>query len=80
MNTSTESSTSSSTSSSQNPIPSSNLTSVPSEKTTTTMKKKPNGCQFGTCTTFAVKIIGDCRYCNAKFCGKHRLPETRKYY
>jgi predicted nucleic acid binding AN1-type Zn finger protein len=28
------------------------------------------------CTDRVVKIIGDCRYCEQKFCGKHRLPEA----
>jgi predicted nucleic acid binding AN1-type Zn finger protein len=28
------------------------------------------------CTDKVVKIIGDCRYCEQKFCGRHRLPEA----
>jgi len=37
--------------------------------------KKPK-CTVGGCTDRVVKIIGDCRYCHAKFCAKHRLPEA----
>jgi len=33
-------------------------------------------CGFGTCTSKPVLIIGDCKFCNLKFCGSHRLPET----
>jgi ubiquitin C len=37
--------------------------------------KPPNTCHFSDCKDRLVKIIGDCRYCQSKFCGKHRLPE-----
>ncbi|KAG2179538.1 hypothetical protein INT44_006385 [Umbelopsis vinacea] len=39
-------------------------------------RRKLTRCAFGTCTDKAVKIVGDCRYCEAKFCGRHRLPEA----
>eukprot|EP01134_Creolimax_fragrantissima_P001677 CFRG1677T1 len=33
-------------------------------------------CGFGDCHDKPVVIIGDCRFCVSKFCGKHRLPES----
>ncbi|KAI9333932.1 hypothetical protein DFJ73DRAFT_799157 [Zopfochytrium polystomum] len=33
-------------------------------------------CRSKGCTDKALKTIGDCRLCNFKFCGKHRLPEA----
>ncbi|KAI9488723.1 hypothetical protein BDB00DRAFT_963364 [Zychaea mexicana] len=33
-------------------------------------------CAYGDCTDKAVKIIGECRYCESKYCGRHRLPEA----
>ena len=38
--------------------------------------KKITRCAFGSCGDRVVKIVGDCRYCNLKFCSKHRLPEV----
>jgi predicted nucleic acid binding AN1-type Zn finger protein len=40
------------------------------------IKMKKNTCFVETCGERVVKIIGDCRYCNEKFCSKHRLPEA----
>jgi predicted nucleic acid binding AN1-type Zn finger protein len=42
------------------------------------LKKSITKCAYSSsgCSDRAVKIIGDCRYCNQKFCGKHRLPEA----
>ncbi|KAI9299607.1 hypothetical protein BJ944DRAFT_172141, partial [Cunninghamella echinulata] len=37
---------------------------------------KRKRCAFGSCTDKPVKIIGDCRYCESKFCARHRLPEA----
>jgi ubiquitin len=48
-------------------------------KTATTAspaKRRAGRCQFGSCTDRVVKIVGDCRYCQKRFCGRHRLPET----
>lgn len=44
----------------------------------TPKKKGPIKCAHtaSECKDKAVKIIGDCRYCQQKFCGKHRLPEA----
>lgn len=37
--------------------------------------KKKSRCAFQSCPDKRVKIIGDCRYCQSKFCARHRLPE-----
>lgn len=44
------------------------------------IKKKQLKCSFTAigCTDRVVKIIGDCRYCEQKFCSKHRLPEAHQ--
>ncbi|TPX47312.1 hypothetical protein SeLEV6574_g02738 [Synchytrium endobioticum] len=44
--------------------------------TTTTPTRKSNKCSVEGCTDRPVKIIGDCRYCNSKYCSRHRLPEA----
>jgi len=36
---------------------------------------KKTKCCFGECSKRAVMITGDCRFCELKFCGAHRLPE-----
>ncbi|EKX37108.1 ubiquitin [Guillardia theta CCMP2712] len=33
-------------------------------------------CNHEGCTSKVAPIIGDCKYCQHKFCGSHRLPET----
>ena len=38
--------------------------------------KGKNKCAYGDCSQKPVVLIGDCKYCNSKFCGTHRLPET----
>ncbi|KAI9485315.1 MAG: polyubiquitin [Benjaminiella poitrasii] len=38
--------------------------------------KKKSRCAFSSCSDKVVKIIGDCRYCQHKFCARHRLPEA----
>jgi predicted nucleic acid binding AN1-type Zn finger protein len=30
----------------------------------------------GKCTAQCAMIIGDCKFCQRRFCGKHRLPES----
>ncbi|KAI9021571.1 putative ubiquitin [Phycomyces nitens] len=44
-----------------------------SQKAKTSRKQR---CAFGSCSDKPVKIIGDCRYCQSKFCARHRLPEA----
>ena len=34
-------------------------------------------CAFGDCKERCAPIIGDCKYCKAKYCAIHRLPEVR---
>ncbi|EPB88025.1 ubiquitin C [Mucor circinelloides 1006PhL] len=48
--------------------------------TTTASDEKPaprkkSRCAYASCSDKVVKIIGDCRYCQHKFCSRHRLPE-----
>ena len=38
--------------------------------------KKSSKCFVDSCTQKQVLLIGDCKFCKAKFCGNHRLPET----
>jgi ubiquitin C len=40
------------------------------------MPEKKSRCAFGDCHQKPVLLIGDCKYCNSKFCGSHRLPES----
>ena len=37
--------------------------------------KKKNRCAFEGCNKKCALLIGDCRYCNSKYCDIHRLPE-----
>ncbi|KAI8970344.1 ubiquitin-related domain-containing protein [Mycotypha africana] len=39
-------------------------------------KKKLSRCALDGCNDKVVKIIGDCRYCQHKYCARHRLPEA----
>jgi len=36
---------------------------------------KKTKCAIDGCTDRVATIIGDCNYCQGKFCGAHRLPE-----
>ncbi|KAI9224957.1 hypothetical protein BC828DRAFT_343306, partial [Blastocladiella britannica] len=33
-------------------------------------------CNHQGCSDKVAKIIGDCRFCQSKFCSRHRLPEA----
>lgn len=33
-------------------------------------------CAFESCHLQVAVIIGDCKYCKKRWCGKHRLPEA----
>lgn len=46
------------------------------EPNNSSQNKIKNRCAYNNCTSKVVKIIGDCRYCNSKYCGRHRLPES----
>jgi ubiquitin C len=37
---------------------------------------KKSKCDFGECPQKPVLIIGDCKFCQKKFCGSHRLAES----
>ncbi|KAI7904459.1 polyubiquitin [Cokeromyces recurvatus] len=47
-----------------------------SNSQSSTAQKKKNRCAYQSCSDKIVKIIGDCRYCQHKFCARHRLPEA----
>jgi predicted nucleic acid binding AN1-type Zn finger protein len=32
-------------------------------------------CAVPACTDRVARIVGDCRYCQSRFCSRHRLPE-----
>ena len=38
-------------------------------------KKKKTFCKFDSCNGRYVPLIGDCSYCELKYCEIHRLPE-----
>ncbi|PRP82690.1 hypothetical protein PROFUN_10054 [Planoprotostelium fungivorum] len=48
---------------------------APEDETQAAPKKRVNKCGFGDCNQKPVLIVGDCKFCTSKFCGKHRLPE-----
>ena len=54
------------------------ITNSAPSATATAIRKANNKCQHhtGECLEKIVKIVGECRYCNGKFCAKHRLPEA----
>jgi len=35
----------------------------------------PNKCNFEGCAKKIAVIVGDCKFCQKKFCTQHRLPE-----
>jgi hypothetical protein len=42
------------------------------------MPPKKIRCNFKDCRDAAQRIVGDCGFCNGKFCGRHRLLEDHK--
>ena len=40
------------------------------------IKSNQSICSFKGCKKKPVRIIGDCKYCESKYCNNHRLPET----
>ncbi|ORE04789.1 polyubiquitin [Rhizopus microsporus var. microsporus] len=54
------------------------LLSLRGENNEEQKKKKKTRCAFESCSDKPVKIIGDCRYCQSKFCARHRLPEDHR--
>ncbi|KAI9096212.1 hypothetical protein DFS34DRAFT_570606, partial [Phlyctochytrium arcticum] len=51
--------------------------STPTPQTPTPKRNRPTPCSLS-CGAPAVKIVGDCRWCQSKFCAKHRLPEAHQ--
>ena len=39
-------------------------------------KKRKNSCSIENCRGRVVFMIGDCKWCNLKFCQEHRIPEA----
>lgn len=37
-------------------------------------------CTLKNCTALAAQIVGDCGFCQGRFCGKHRLPEEHECF
>ena len=60
------------------PPTSTSSTPVPSSGTATPTKKKSNKprCSKDGCKVFAQPIVGDCGFCQKRFCGKHRMLES----
>jgi ubiquitin C len=44
----------------------------------TTINNTTKCCAANGCGKRPAPIIGDCVYCNSKFCAQHRLPETHE--
>ena len=42
------------------------------------MPVKKKTCTFPNCTAAQVRIVGDCTFCEGKFCQKHRLLEDHQ--
>ncbi|KAJ3203085.1 hypothetical protein HDU67_010397 [Dinochytrium kinnereticum] len=58
-------------------VPSQTGSAASSTPSTPSMKKNnAPRCGKEGCADRAVRTIGDCRHCQKKFCGKHRLPEA----
>lgn len=39
-------------------------------------KSKSKKCSFSNCTSAPLRMVGDCQFCQGKFCSKHRLLES----
>lgn len=66
-----------SSSSNESPItpPSSVKKSSKSSKSKSS-KSKSKKCHFDHCTSNQLRMVGDCQFCQGKFCSKHRLLEN----
>lgn len=63
------------TSLTDSPAPSSTATSGTSTPTTKRKSNKPR-CTKDGCKALAQPIVGDCGFCQKRFCGKHRMLES----
>ncbi|KAG7807661.1 hypothetical protein KL921_003956 [Ogataea angusta] len=50
----------------------------PKTKVRRKSSKKSNKCSFESCNSAPLRMVGDCSFCNGKFCSKHRLLESHK--
>jgi len=53
------------------------LRGEPSRKTKPSRRLR---CTLRGCTVLAAQIVGDCGFCQGRFCGKHRLPEEHECF
>ena len=56
--------------------PAASATTATEQQSTPVRTKSSNKCCFGDCQDRVVKIIGDCKFCKSKFCGRHRTVEA----
>jgi hypothetical protein len=45
-------------------------------RTKSRTKSKSKKCTFQNCTSAPLRMVGDCQFCQGKFCSKHRLLES----
>lgn len=64
------------TTSSGTATPTSTATSTASTPVHTTRKSNKPRCSHPPCKAFAQPIVGDCGFCQKRFCGKHRMLES----
>ncbi|KAG0684165.1 hypothetical protein C6P40_001232 [Pichia californica] len=50
--------------------------SIKSSRSKSRSKSKSKKCHFNNCTSTPLRIVGDCQFCQGKFCSKHRLLEN----
>ena len=48
----------------------------PITKSKSKSKSKSKKCFFDHCTSNQLRMVGDCQFCQGKFCSKHRLLEN----
>lgn len=60
----------------ESPAPSSTTTSGTSTPTSTKRKSNKPRCTKDGCKALAQPIVGDCGFCQKRFCGKHRMLES----
>ena len=57
-------------------IPTNKSKSTKSTKSKSKSKSKSKKCFFDHCTSNQLRMVGDCQFCQGKFCSKHRLLEN----
>lgn len=49
---------------------------IKKSKSKSRSKSKSKKCSFLNCTSTPLRMVGDCQFCQGKFCSKHRLLES----